>query len=239
MCGSYPLVIGDNGRNQCDFDEFGRIEPIFLLKKNNRQLRLENVNASVLNFLVISIIRKPKSLIIHLQRIILCYEQESSDRLYAALVDFFVVLKGKGLSIKQRVLAASRKSLSPVLRQRLQIYLTDHHLIQGNDYTVLTSGIESHLDMVILAPKEEVSMELDSLQIARDYIEYSQLEEAREVLESAIVKTPKYTELHVDLLELYKLTNNSDAFYEMNFVLSEIDHPMQAEWDTLNSFFSE
>ena len=59
------------------------------------------------------------------------------------------------------------------------------------------------------------------------------------MLESSILTTPDYIELHEDLLELYKSTNNIDAFHEMKFALSEINHPMQAQWDALNSYFMQ
>ena len=59
------------------------------------------------------------------------------------------------------------------------------------------------------------------------------------MLESAILASPDYTELHEDLLELYKSTKNIDAFNEMKFALSEINHPMQAQWDALSSYFNQ
>lgn len=233
---SYPLVI-DGGTSKHNFAEFEDSEPVFLLQ-GNKQLYLEYVNSYTLNFLIASVLRNPKDLISHLQRIRLCYEQKDEDQLYAALVDFFVVLQGSGLSIKQRMLGGSRNHLSPILLQRLQIYLTDYSLIQGNIYSVLTSGIESNIELVLPQADYKSASEHDPLQIARDYIEYSQLDEARETLETAILANPDYIELHEDLLELYKLTKNIDAFNDMKFALSEINHPMQTQWDTLNSYFS-
>ena len=234
---SYLLVAGGE-ESKRDFAEFEYSEPVFVLQ-NNRHLHIKEVNSYMLNFLVASILRNPKDLLIHLQRITLCYKQKNEDQLYAALVDFFVVLQGAGLSIKQRMITGSRNHLSPLLWHRLQIYLSDYQLIQGNIYSVLTSGLESNIELVVSQTDNRVAQDHDPLQLARDYIEYSQLDEAREMLETAILASPDYIELHEDLLELYKSTNNIDAFHEMKFSLSEINHPMQAQWDALNSYFMQ
>ena len=237
MTESYPLVTGDE-KSKHDFVEFECSEPVFLLQ-NNKLLHIKEVNSYMLNFLVSSILRDPNNLLIHLQRITLCYEHKNEDQLYAAVVDFFVVLQDAGLLIKQRILAGSRKHLSPILWEHLQIYLSDYHLIQGNIYTVLTSGIENNIDLVASQTDKKVALDYDPLQIARDYIEYSQLDEARKTLETAILEHPDYNELHEDLLELYKSTNNIEAFNEVKFALSEINHPMQSQWDALNSYFTQ
>ncbi len=233
----YPLVLGEE-LNKLEFTEFIYSEPEFIYQ-NSKLLHLKEVNYYMLNFLVSSILRKPRDLLFHMQRITLCYDQKNEEQLYAAVVDFFVVLQSAGALIKQRVLAGSRKKLSPLLWQRLQIYLTDHNLIQGNAYTVLTHGIESNMELVVTQADKKSSLDYSPLQVARDFIEYSQLDEAREMLESAILKDPDDTELHEDLLELYKSTQNIEDFYKMKFNLSEINHPMQAEWDALNSYFTQ
>ena len=234
---SYPLIT-DSVVSHPDFAGYECNEPVFLLE-GNEFLHVKEVNSLMLNFLVSSVLRTPRNLFIHLQRIALCYELKNEDKLYAALVDFFVVLQNAGLSIKKRMLAGSRNQLSPLLVQRLQTYLSDDPLIQGNIYSVLTSGIESNIELVLPLVGSMRGEDEDPLQIARDFIEYSQLDEAREMLETAILTTPDYIELHEDLLELYKVTKDVDAFNEMKFALSEINHPMQAQWDALNSYFNQ
>ena len=237
MSESYPLVTGSE-ESRHDLAEFEFIEPVFLLP-SKKLLHKEGANPLMLRFLTALILRKPRNLFVHLQRISLCYEQKNEEQLYAALVDFFVVLQDAGFLIKQRMLGGVRHELSSGLLQRLQTYLTDYRLIQGNIYTVLTSGIESNIELVFSPADDKQSLDHDPLQIARDYIEYSQLDEARETLESAILASPDYMELHEDLLELYKVTKNVDAFNEMKFALSEINHPMQTNWDALNSYFNQ
>ncbi len=234
---SYPLVLGEE-LNKQDFTEFEFSEPEFLLQ-NSKLLHLKEVNYYVLNFLVSSILRKPTNLLIHLQRITLCHKQKNEEKLYAAVVDFFIVLQGSGMSLKQRMLAGCRNQLSPILFQRLQIYLTDYQLIQGNIYTVLTLGIESNIELVVEQLDNKSTLDCDPLQIAQDFIEYEQQDDAREVLETAIMTDPDNTELHLELLQLYISTDNSDAFHKMQSVLSDINHSMQPQWDELNAYFTQ
>ena len=107
-------------------------------------------------------------------------------------------------------------------------------------YTVLTSGWESSNELSLVQDNTSSSKEeYDPLQVARDYIEYSQLEEAVKVLEQAIIDDPQRTELHADLIELYQSTADYNAFNKMQLALEKVNHPMQAQWDALNSYFNQ
>jgi len=235
---SYSLVISDTVRT-LSFSDYGFNEPVFLLE-NNTQLHFHGANDEILKDLVYTIIKQPRNLLTHLQRITLCYEKNNETQLSAALMDLFVVLEEAGDAIKQRMLVGARKHLSTPLFEQLQTYLNASQLIQGNIYTVLSSGRESNNNLVLVQHSDSDKNEKhDPLQIARDYIEYSQLEDAVKVLESAILETPQRSELHSDLIELYQSTNNQDGFNKMQLALANINHPMQVQWDALNSYFNQ
>ncbi len=214
-------------------------EPSFLLE-NNKQLYFYGANDDILKHLVYTIIKQPRNLLVHLQRIILCYENNSETQLSAALMDFFIVLEGRGSAIKQRMLAGARKHLSPLLFGQLQTYLNTAQLIQGNIYSVLTPGRESNNKLILVQGNEgDKNENHDPLQVARDFVEYSQLGEAVKVLESAIIETPQRSELHVDLIELYQSTGDHAGFNKMQLALANINHPMQLQWDALSSYFNQ
>ena len=234
---SYSLVIADMDK-QIDSVEFENIDAVFLLQ-NEKQLHIKEANSNVLNFLTYSIARRPKNLLIHVQRIIFCYQYRNEEYLYAALADFFVVLQEAGFVIKQKLLAGASTRLSPLSKQRLESYLHKPQLIVANSYTVLATGMESELNLVNMPAVAKAALDHDPLKIARDFIEYSQLDDAQETLEKAILIAPDYNELHEDLLELYKLTNNIDGFNKMYSTLSDVDHPMHVQWDELNSYFTQ
>ena len=235
---SYSLVISDAVRT-LSFSDYGFNEPVFLLE-NNTQLHFHGANDEILKDLVYTIIKQPRNLLTHLQRITLCYEKNNETQLSAALMDLFVVLEEAGDAIKQRMLVGARKHLSTPLFEQLQAHLNASQLIQGNIYTVLSSGRESNNNLVLVQHNDSDKNEKhDPLQIARDYIEYSQLEDAVKVLESAILEMPQRSELHADLIELYQSTNNQDGFNKMQLALANINHPMQMQWDALNSYFNQ
>jgi len=236
---NFSLVIRDE-LHVVDYSDVGFNEPGFLLE-NNKQLYFQGANDAMLRDLVYTLIKQPRNLLVHLQRIVICYEKNNEAQLSAALMDLFFVLDGVGNAIKQRMLAGSRKHLSTVLFEQLQTYINAPQFIQGNVYTVLTPGWEPNDDLLLVQRNASNNKreEYDPLQVARDYIEYSQLEEAVKVLELAILEDPQRTELHTDLIELYQFTNDYDGFNKMQLALENINHPMQAQWAALKSYFNQ
>jgi len=236
---NFSLVIRDE-LHVVDYSDVGFNEPGFLLE-NNKQLYFQGANDAMLRDLVYTLIKQPRNLLVHLQRIVICYEKNNEVQLSAALMDLFFVLDGVGNAIKQRMLAGSRKHLSTVLFEQLQTYINAPQFIQGNVYTVLTPGWEPNDDLLLVQRNASNNKreEYDPLQVARDYIEYSQLEEAVKVLELAILEDPQRTELHTDLIELYQFTNDYDGFNKMQLALENINHPMQAQWAALKSYFNQ
>ncbi|MDC9727903.1 MAG: hypothetical protein PSN04_01055 [Methyloprofundus sp.] len=63
----------------------------------------EQAYNSLYRQLVYKVSRFPKRLMFHLQRIYYCFDNKVSEQLYAALIDLFIVLKGKGKALSQRV----------------------------------------------------------------------------------------------------------------------------------------
>lgn len=59
------------------------------------------------------------------------------------------------------------------------------------------------------------------------------------MLESAIIETPQRSELHADLIELYQSTDDLEGCNKMQLALAKINHPMQIQWDALNSYFNQ
>ena len=78
----------------------------------------------------------------------------------------------------------------------------------------------------------------DPLAIARDYVEYSQLDAAIETLEAGVLGDPERQELQLDLLELYKVTKNIQAFTKMHFLLTEKELDLSAGWQELTDYFA-
>ncbi len=188
--------------------------------------------------IVYKVCRQPRGLISHLQRIYFSYQHGMVDQLYAALVDLLWVLEGKGIALSQRMVSATASLLSEQQSALLKNYLVKKDVsdLQGNHFSVFTPGIIGVVD--ILIEEEKLTVQHDPLMVARDYIEYSQLDLAIDTLEQAVLETPERKALQIELLDLYKVTKDNLAFMKMSEKLSENQVAMSVEWQDTATHFS-
>lgn len=112
----------------------------------------------------------------------------------------------------------------------------DVALLEGNQYSIFTKGLlgtQSLVQQVISSDEQAY----DPLDLARDYIEYSQLSEAKDVLENAIINEPHRLELHQSLLELYKSTQDISGLKKMVEFFASLNIPKPDGWDELMTLF--
>jgi hypothetical protein len=189
--------------------------------------------------LVFLISKKPKSLINHVRRIFYCFQENLNKQLFAALVDFLVILNQQGQAISWRVVLGTKSRLTPEQFQGLKGYLkgdyTDIHLLSGNQYSIFSKGLVGINKMIQQIEKEETAN--DPLLIALDHIQYSQLDEAKEVLEQGIFAEPERLDLRQELANLYKLTGDSNRFHQMLAKLTRLGIIMTDDWNQLNNYF--
>lgn len=220
-------------------------EIAFLFARTSRDLNLEWLHGhpELLNHLLAAISKQPKNLLAHLQRIYLCYQQDLPEQLYGAVTDLFIVLNRRSIKFSSRLLSSVSSKLPAERYQLLHRYLIKKDFpplyLPQNAFTILGKGfIGTSEVMVQLQEKTQAEEEHDPLLLARDYIEYSQLQEAIEVLEQAVEKYPEREELHTELLELYKSLKDSESFQKMYQQLAAEGNPFQLLWDETNAFFS-
>lgn len=189
--------------------------------------------------LVFLISKKPKHLINHVQRIYYCFQKDCNEQLFAALIDFFIVLNQHGLAISWRMLLGTKSRLTREQFEKLKSYLKDNctntNLLSGNRYSIFSKGLVGINKMIQQIEKEEI--ENDPLLIALDHIEYSQLDEAKQVLEDAILVQPERLDLHQELFGLYKVTGDFNRFYQMVAKLTRLGVSMTDDWNQLNNYF--
>ena len=190
--------------------------------------------------IVYKVLRQPKKLIFHLQRIYFTYNYGMTDQLYAALVDLVCVLDGKGSALSHRMIKATQSLLSDVQVKALDVYLKTQNniMLVSNQYSVCTTGIISIQPLLIVKRGLKVEEEYDPLNLARDHIEYSQLDSALKTLEMAILKTPERRDIQVELLELLKKTKNVQAFTRIRESLIEKQWDESIEWQQLADHFA-
>lgn len=188
-----------------------------------------------LNALVFKVRRNPQNLLAHLRRVYFCYQKRLPDQLYAALLDFVIVLQGKGQAISRRMIEGSRPVLGSRQASLLKKAINDDALRQGNRFSLLTNGLIGKSELVEYRRKDEA--EHDVLTLANDFIEYSQIEQAMEVLETGIPLNPDRQELQKVLLELYKSTKNRTRFEAFYKALVTSCVPLVDEWRLTAIFF--
>lgn len=189
--------------------------------------------------LVFRLARKPECLITHLQRIYYCCHTNLNEQLFAAIVDFLVILNRRGQELSWRIIMGTKSRLNLDQFNLLLNYLkgdSDVNLLPGNQYSVFTRGLLGINNMIQQIEKHK-EHNYDPLVLARDHIEYSQLKEAKQVLENAILEQPKRLDLHHELLTLYRKTDDSTGFNQMLTELIRSGVSMNGEWIQLTNYF--
>ncbi|ANE55744.1 FimV family protein [Methylomonas sp. DH-1] len=186
--------------------------------------------------LSVKVHRKPHDLAAHLRRIHSCYRNRHSAALYAALLDLSIALQGKGEALRRRILNASRLRLEP--RDFQVLSALDRHDPKklGNRYSILASGIQG--SSALLAPRQaQAETSHDPLALANDFIEYSQLDQAIDVLENAVGLQPQRADLQLALLELYRSTASHERFRNAWRTFSDLAVPLVGEWQSVADYF--
>lgn len=189
--------------------------------------------------LVFLVTKKPKCLPNHLQRIYYCFEHNLNAQLFGAIVDFLVILNQQGSEISWRVVLGAKSRLNKEQFETLKNYLKTKHrdasLLIGNQYSVFTKGLIGVNKMI--SQIEVETEENDPLMIALDHIQYFQLDEAKQVLEDAILANPERQDLRQELCELYQSTGDSNRFYQMLGKLARLGIELTDDWNQLNNYF--
>jgi hypothetical protein len=196
-------------------------------------------NDEALEKLVFLIAKKPKCLINHVQRIYYCFQENLGEQLYAALVDLLIILNKQGQAISWRMVLGTKSRLTAEQFQELKGYLKGNQVgtsrLSGNQYSIFSKGLVG-VNKMIQQIENEVK-EDDPLMIALDHIEYSQLDEAKTVLEEAILIQPDRLDLQQELFDLYKLTGDSNRFHQLLANLTRLGVGMTDDWNQLNNYF--
>ncbi len=228
----------------CDNDsvaEQSGAEGFFSLQ--NTGVLLVNVENShyddELEKLVFLVTKKPKCLSNHTQRISYCFQKKLNEQLFAAIIDLLVVLNQQGHAISWRMVLGAKSRLSTKQFDELKNYLksgyVDVNLLSGNHYSVFSKGFVGVNKMIQQMEKEEQTN--DPLTIALDHIEYCQLDEAKTVLEEAILQQPERQDLRLELCNLYKSTADSNRFHQMLARLTRQGVSITDDWNQLNNYF--
>lgn len=193
-------------------------------------------------FLAHEIVRNPQNLSNHIRRIYLCYGKDWQEALFAALVDFLMVLNNRGKPIARRMILGSRSKLTSSQRDILMVAINEDNefvaKLPSSRFSLLTEGTLG-CTQVIEKMSSSDSGARDPLQLAQDAVEYSQLSEAMAILEQAMTEQPERIDLQDALLELYRSTHDRPRFARAFAALRQQNTNVPAAWIALNDYFKE
>ncbi|CAL1239228.1 conserved protein of unknown function [Candidatus Methylocalor cossyra] len=216
------------------------LEPVFWLSGTTELRFPVELHRPLADYFQHCITRQPSDLRSHVRRIFLAYEFESRADLYAALIDLFLALGRHGHPLRTRLLELAKPRLEEgqyaFLRQSLGTGLSISPACNVTG-SLLSQGVAGHTNLIKPAPEAAPEAVRDPLLEAREYLEYCQLDEARELLERAVLAQPERRELHQELLDIYRLTRDKTNFAKMHHKLAGIAHPMPDAWQLLAESF--
>jgi len=176
--------------------------------------------------------RFPNNLLRHTQRVFFHFGNHDDEGLYSALLDLFLALKERGRALRARLLGGSKSRLSPdrfdALARCIAEPITETELPRGS-LSVLSQGLTGILP-VVREERGSADSGREALVEAREYIEYFQLDEARALLESAVLADPQRDDLQQELLALYLATNDMEGLRNTRNQLSQLLDPLPEHW---------
>lgn len=206
-------------------------------------LDLPELGSSTVDYLKYCVVRNPSDLKSHVRRIFLLGGTDDGESLYGALIDLLIALGSNGESLRVRLLRQYRSNLSDAQYTALMQYSeTDSFVGQApfSRASVLTKGVTG--TCVLIKPAADIGSDQqsgDPLLEAREYLEYSQIEAARDVLERAVLENPERIELQTDLLELYRAGRDVENFQKIYHQLESAGNPLSDDWSAVSEFLLE
>jgi hypothetical protein len=234
-----PLLIGVGTSDTIPEAMCLAVEPVFPVSLTRDLQFPQGFQTSLRDHFSHCVTREPRDLLSHVRRIILSNEHGDSSDAFAALVDLFIALGGKGLRLRRRMLELSKAKLQPQEYGRLRDALAAGLSAASLDFVpgaLLCSGASRAMLLVEAGIKPKSAVERDPLTEAREYMEYSQIDEARNILEQAVLRDPTRQELHRELLDIYRSTRDVGNFGRMFQKLDGEANPMREEWRELAEF---
>ncbi len=211
-------------------------DPCFFSAGDYAQNRAGGMDEKILDHLAHRIQRAPADLIAHLQRLKIYHQCDNGEGVYGALLDLFIALGEKGSALRLRLLrgvaARLTQSQLALFKVGMQRGLLATDVMPLSRYSRLSGAVSGSLNLS--EAQTEVARVADTALIdeVRDLLNSGQIELAQKRLEQALQQSPQQAELSLELLMIYRHTQNRDAFRMAYKKRTEWSQAVQAEWDT-------
>lgn len=194
--------------------ERNAIDPMFLLDASSALDVADWCEPSLAaEFLDREVVRAPRQLTRHVQRVLLHVRTRNVELLQAALIDAFIALGPAGTALKRRLLAHALPLLQPTQRQWLEAALGSglrpddpHAAVSGS---ILSRCVIGRLDYIERC--ETVRDQRATVEEARALLEEGDIESAQSLLEAALAASEDDIEVRAELRGIYLATRNFAA----------------------------
>jgi hypothetical protein len=231
-----PLHTSHFKKSECSGRSLPQYSDIdFLLADNpTLYLQLGPSNDNAVDNLSHRIARDPQNLRAHIQRLALYMRVQNEQGVYGALVDLFIALGENGISIRQRMLAQAEPHLTQqrfrFLNSVMQRGIRDTDPLPDAQLAVLSKGYIGKKHFIVENAHSSCSSNSDPRQEAIDCLIYGQVNEARRILEQAVLQEPWREDLQTELLEIYWATRDLKACQAMYERLADEFIPEHHAW---------
>ncbi len=221
------------------------LEPAFYLSEC-RSLQIDTRKLGdnkAVGYLTRSVARRPENLLAQIQRVNIHLTQRDTEGVYGSLLDLFITLNSKGRSIRRRMLLRAKPLLTEeqfqALAERLDTGISATDPMPLSTQSVLSKGLTGTRQLIErINDNGSETTNRDPLEEAIEYLEYSQIEKAREILENAVLDNPSRMELHNNLLTIYRVSDDQGSFAVMLDRLNALKIPVPDDWKRLAEHFA-
>jgi hypothetical protein len=182
---------------------------------------------------------EPGNLLNHVRRIYLHLALNEPNELYGAMLDLHLVLGDKGERLRHRLLKIARNLLPQEMRDLFISHqhtgLQSHQPLPPSQYSVLGNFFTGGIRLVTqqTADIQPNGRETDPLELAREELNFGDICVAQQILEEALLQSPRRLGLHYGLLEIYKHTQSIDDLLAMKKRLGDDIAIAQSAWNQM------
>lgn len=196
------------------------------------------------NYLSTRIARNKYDLNSHVQKIVLAQALNHSEKTFDALLDLFIALGEKGLPLRTRMLTRAARNLPAdqiaFFRNRLKTGVNSTDIVPTATGALLSGGTWGNCTIIRkVESNRHQDQEDDPLTTARQLIDMGYIEDARLMLEEALITSPQHTEICDELLALYRHTRDKKNLDVMLDRLQDTPPANIERWQQLSEQLAE
>ena len=232
---------GDSAEKGSSHVDFSLLDPSFFSREAWLKPPPVETMDRVIDHLAHKVSRDPADLMSHIQRIALSHEVGDSSQIYGAMLDLFIALENRGVSLRTRMLKKVADLLTDAQLDALQKGLVSG--IRAGDrlpesrYSRLSGGVTGDTRLVDYVDMTPSRADFDTIDEARDLIDSGHIELAQKLLEEALLSERQREDISRELLEIYRHTRHEEALFAMRQQLGDEPFALADEWEDLIKSF--